>query len=81
MSYLDDHGNPCTDAKDDAAHTKQQVLAEIEKLLELIRLLDQPSESGEDTSYAVNAVGAMQAADRLQELVGIPPAVWREVPR
>jgi hypothetical protein len=84
MSYLNDNGNPRTDAKipaqrDVAAQTKQHALAEIDNLLELIHQLDHASEASEDTSYGANAVLAMQAADRLQQLMGIPSAARREV--
>ena len=64
MSILDENGNPPAPAQGDAvAQTKQLVLAEIEKLLELIRRLDHESKATKDTSCAVGAVLAMQSAD------------------
>lgn len=70
LSYLDKNGNPPVPTQGDVvAHTKQLVLAEIEILLEIIRQLDQASESGKDLPYAEYAERAMQAAERLQTML------------
>ena len=65
MSYLDENGNlPATAHGDVVAQTKQLVLAEIEKLLEMIRRLDHESKATKGTSCAVGAVLAMRVTDR-----------------
>jgi hypothetical protein len=60
MSILDENGNPPAPAQGDVvAQTRQQVLEEIEKLLEIIRRLDE-GDAGHRSRAAVG---------------GVPPAV------